>query len=40
VDGTGTGDLQRLAGHGTFTLGTVNPADFSGTANIKGTFRC
>ena len=40
VDGAGTGDLQQLSGHGTFTLGTTDPADFSGTANFKGTIRC
>ncbi len=40
VDGTGTGDLEQLSGHGTFTLGTTNPDDFSGTAIFKGTIRC
>ena len=40
VDGTGTGDLQELSGDGTFTVGTTDPEDFSGTAVFKGTIRC
>jgi hypothetical protein len=40
VDGTGTGDLEQLSGHGTFTIDTVDPADFSGTNSFKGTIRC
>jgi hypothetical protein len=39
VRGLGTGDLEDLTGHGTFTVGKT-AADLSGTNIFKGTIRC
>ncbi len=40
VKGLGTGELDTLTGHGTFTVATIDPSDFSGTNDFKGTIRC
>lgn len=40
VKGLGTGELEQLTGHGTFTVGETNPSDFSGTNIFRGKIRC